>query len=534
MSGQFVLKGNTVDAQYKEEQISGYKHNPYIEALPEIYEIEKVASRISRKPSYDPKERFLPDSHRIHAVWSLSDYVKPLPRHIALESSISICLRQGYKARNPIKAEWKHQMREAFENLDWTSDEYEPLIRSTATGFAIMGLSGVGKSTAIESVLGLYPQVIKHKEYNGEVFPQDQVVWLKLDCPYNGSIKGLCLDFFDKLDKTIETNYYKKFSNSRINIDNLILEMGHVAAINGLGVLVIDEIQRLNEAKSGGAKAMMNIFVKLINNIGLPVVLMGTPGSLGLFDDLATARRNEGFGTELWLNYPKNDIWDSFIKSIWKYQYTELESPLTPAIEKAIYDFSQGIPDFAIKLYMLTQWKVIGTGKEKITVSIIRSVANECFRLAKPILDAIKNNNESMLRKIKDIPTADMQKHYQESLQKSGIKNASKINSHEDVEETPIFKIARLLIQAGIEDVNLAKECAELAVSKMRSKDDFKEAVRLAMHEAWSMQDGLEDPKKVESGNKKQNTNSKHKVSQKEIQKTLSNDKKEGKDLLKA
>ncbi|WP_066073408.1 ATP-binding protein [Neobacillus soli] len=491
-----LVNGNVIKAQYKEQLISQYKHNPYIEALPEIYDISKAASRISRKPLFDSHERNLPDHHRIHAVWSLADYIKPMPRHIQLENSISIALRQGYKARNPLNTEWKRQMVESFENLDWTSDEYQPRIRSTASGFALMGLSGVGKSTAVESVLGLYPQVIKHKEYNGAVLNhQTQIVWMKLNCPYNGSLKGLCLDFFKNLDELTGETYYKKFNKKHINVDTLVVEMGHLANIFGLGVLVIDEIQFLSQAVKGGSKAMMNFFIKLINSIGLPVILVGTPASLFLFDDLATARRNEGFGTDLWLNYPKNEIWDDFVRGIWKYQWTKEENPLTPAIEKAIYDCTQGIPDFAIKLYMLTQWQVIGEENEKISASLIRDVAGKKFRLAKPILNAIKNGQAEKLMRYKDIPTPDMKKNFKETVQNTNLKQDKETSS----EESPVLKIAKLLIQAGISNVKIVKECAELAVAKMSSSQDFKEAVRYAMQEAWNMEEIYKDVSQKES-----------------------------------
>jgi len=57
--------------------------------------------------------------------------------------------------------------------------------------------------------------------------------------------------------------------------------MARVAAIHGVGVLVIDEINRLSGSSSGGAASMLSFFVQLTNSLGIPVVLVGTykPGS---------------------------------------------------------------------------------------------------------------------------------------------------------------------------------------------------------------------------------------------------------------
>ncbi|MGJ9381851.1 AAA family ATPase [Salipaludibacillus sp. CF4.18] len=535
MSGQLVLTGQIIQARYKEQDIASYKHNPYIEALPEIYDVKGAASRISRKPTYDSKERLLPDPYRIHSIWSMSDFIKTIPKHITLEQSISIAIRQGYKARNPIKAEWIRQMRESFENIDWTNEEYEPLIRSTATGFALIGLSGIGKSTAIESVLGLYPQVIEHKEYNGTILKRSQLVWLKIECPFNGSIKGLCLNYFYKIDCILgTTTLYKQFNKRNINNDVLVTEMGHIAAIYGIGILVIDEIQRLSEAKAGGAKMMMNFFVKLINNIGLPVILVGTPKVQFIFDDLATTRRNEGFGSELWLNYSKDDVWDNFIEALWKYQWTNVTSKLTPAIEKAIYDCTQGIPDFAVKLYMLTQWRLIGEDSEKITAGLIREVFNENFRLSKPILTAIKNNQLEKLRNVRDIPTPDIKKAFQQSVQKTALRSEETVASQkEDVEMSSAIKIINMLLESGIENVEIAKECAEHAASKMNSKHDFIEALHFASEEAKKMEEIYQTKIQVEEKSREEKTfPKKEKIRNEEIKQLLNEDKEKSEDYL--
>ena len=87
--------------------------------------------------------------------------------------------------------------------------------RPSASGFAIVGLSGMGKTTAVERTLLLYPQVIQHNRYNGKLFILKQLVWLKLDCPASGSLKVLCQNFFRQVDLILGTNYFKQHVNSK-------------------------------------------------------------------------------------------------------------------------------------------------------------------------------------------------------------------------------------------------------------------------------------------------------------------------------
>ena len=129
----------------------------------------------------------------------------------------------------------------------------------------------------MEAILSLYPQVIYHSQYDQQAFSRVQVVWLKLDCPFDGSVKGLCLNFFQAVDNLLDTQYYLNYARrGRSTVDEMLPQMARVASIHGLGVLVIDELQHLREARSGGSNKMLNFFVQLVNTIGMPVVLIGT------------------------------------------------------------------------------------------------------------------------------------------------------------------------------------------------------------------------------------------------------------------
>ena len=87
----------------------------------------------------------------------------------------------GYSYRNPLE---KDESR--FLNGE--------LVPTSSSSFTLMGFSGIGKSTAIEKILLLYPQVLLHENPVNRL----QVVWLKLNCPHDGSLKTLCMDFFTK------------------------------------------------------------------------------------------------------------------------------------------------------------------------------------------------------------------------------------------------------------------------------------------------------------------------------------------------
>lgn len=516
MAGQLVLTGNQVQANYKEQSTPLYKHNLFIEALPKIMDASTVVNRVQRYPVYSPEDRKLPILERIHRVQSIANFIDPLPFHIDLESRFSRMIRQGYVARNPLKAEWVRQMRSGFKDLDWGNkdDQYEPLIRSTASGFAIVGPSGSGKTTAIDSILGLYPQVICHSQYNGTIFERKQIVWLKLECPKDGSAKSLCLNFFQSIDRILGTDYFKRFSKSRISADVLLPEMANLSNLFGLGVLVIDEIQRVRLASSGGAEGMMNFLVQLVNTIGVPIVPVGTPRALKvLTEHFSNARRMEGQGDIVKSNYLKDEEWDFFINTLWQYQYTEQETQLTDAISNALYEESYGIIDLAVKLYMLVQWEVIGK-EERITVGVIREVAKESLQLVRAAFNKLKNGN--YLEESDDIfpSQVDLDKYMKRANERvflvgrnNTLRNQQMAseNAH-DNELSPKITIAQWLIDFGIER-DIALQCANEALAKNGKEINLQVAMKVAFEIANNIGNGNEKGKKQPRNKKKSTMN---------------------------
>jgi hypothetical protein len=489
--------GSRCEATYTESTEPIYRHNCFIEALPPQLIPEKVASLVSRLPVYDERERALPPLQRLEAVHRIVNCVFPMPEFLELEQKLSRMIRNGYLVRNPLTKEWVRQLSSGFPQLDVIREghPYHPLMRSTAAGFAIIGASGVGKSTLVEGILGLYPQVIVHTQYHGTPFDQQQLVWLKLDCPFDGSLKGLCIGFFEAIDSIVGTRYATQYGNGRRTIDELLSIMARLAAGLGLGMLVIDEIQRLNEAHSGGAQKMLNFFVQLTNTIGVPIVLVGTFKAFTLFSrDFAMARRSAGQGDVIISNLQLDEYWERFLGKLWKYQWTSVSTPISSRLSKVMYEESQGIVDIAVKIYMLVQWSVIGEESELLTPGRIRDVAKNNFHSAGPILQALRTKDISILSKITDIlpQQGELDQFLGKAVKRvtlSGtldtLRNQEQPNldDRHELLESPEGQVAALLVGAG-HPVSLSQQWARQAVQRFAAEADLKlassEAFRLA------------------------------------------------------
>jgi hypothetical protein len=397
-------RGRTAPAKYQPTGIPRYDGNPYIEALPPILSSNDAAKAMAYYPVYKESERLLPPELRDHLIHTALDVFIPLPEHLDLQQRFSCLIRGGYCRRNPVAQGFWGELDSRVASLS----AGKLMNRSLATGMSIIGISGGGKTSATEAILGLMPQVIHHSAYDGTPLTNSQVVWLKLQCPYDGSVRGLCIAFFTEMDHLLGTNHLRNYGSGRRTVDELLPNMARVASIHGLGVLVIDEIQHLSQSKSGGKERMLNFFCQLVNTIGVPVVFIGTFKAMGVLgDEFRQIRRGTGEGDFVWDRMLNDEKWKFFIEGLWTYQYVRKPTPLTKELTDVLYEESQGITDFAVKLYMLAQVRAISSKKEVITPSIIRSVATDSLRLAQPVLRALRNGDTTALQLLSDVQPID-------------------------------------------------------------------------------------------------------------------------------
>ena len=167
-----ILKGECERANYKTQELDEYKNNPFIEALPNIFTEEDVVDKFTLFPEISDKDRIKPSNIRYHIIKRAKNFVQPLPIHIILERRLSALIRRGYLARNPIDKAFLERLKILNELRDEVADnnvinERMSHIRSTADSLSVIGISGIGKTTAIERLLLMYPQIIKHQEYEG-------------------------------------------------------------------------------------------------------------------------------------------------------------------------------------------------------------------------------------------------------------------------------------------------------------------------------------------------------------------------------
>ena len=444
------------EAVYKPSSLPIYQGNPLIEALPDYLTYRTPAIR--EKLRKEPIKLAGQANRRQCFAWLMSlnkALFIELPRHLQLQEMIDVIIRQGYHHRKPIGAERAKALQAAYERLqsgdatamaNFGHDVQDPL------SVSVVGCSGIGKTTAITRILSMYPQVLHHPAYRlgAETL---QVTYLKVECPHDGSVKSLCTNIIRELDKITGQDYESAYIKSRSTLETIKSRMIHLMAVHYVGLLVIDEIQNLTVNKKN-KNELFNFIVSLANTLAVPILYVGTPKIIEFMtSDLRIGRRFGSIGAIRWNHLSRNaKEWDYLISKLWEFNVFKSPSRVMPEeIEAAFYEYSQGIIDVLIKLFILTQMDALVRNLKGFEVERIRAVYETYFQSVDPMITALRKNDVLALEKYQDI--AMVNKDYNNALDAMAdeLLNATADESTGDIPgETPGPSYQMLFERLGI------------------------------------------------------------------------------------
>ncbi len=394
----------TANAVYYPQSLVEFQHNPLIGAVRPRESITARLKDLMIRPPCGPKERMRSKEDRLTATQRVVMFHQPSAMDLDLYTSIDNCLRWGYVCRNPLSARYAN----IFTQLDRgdpsvTGCNYLNGYKPKTYGFSVIGISGIGKSTTVDSILDQYDQVITHESFEGNPFVATQITWLKFDCPVNGSLKAFCESFFRALDKLLGTTYAQDICKYR-NIGQIIVQMERLVHLYHIGLLILDELQHLVGKDMTTSNQLLNFFVSLVNTLGIPIITIGTPKARILFEkEFQQAKRGSGQGDFTWDRMKEGEDWTRFVRSMWQFQYTQIDVPFSDEMAKAFFEEAQGIPYIAVHLYKLVQQDAILSGKECFEVRDIHRMASRKMKLTEPMRKALRYGNDLDLEEYIDI-----------------------------------------------------------------------------------------------------------------------------------
>lgn len=238
--------------------------------------------------------------------------------------------------------------------------------------FVLTGNSGVGKTSAVERCIDVIAnnKVLMVTETNREIIP-----FLFVECPSDGSFKGLLYSIMQKVDLAIGTNYLKSNSSKSITADHL-LNVVSVILINHIGMLVVDEIERIANDKIKGT-TLINYLTQLINQTNISVCFVGDESSNAFFASRDyLGRRAIGINIE---KFDFDEHYYSFCETLFKYQFTEKQKSIDEGLLKTIYELTDGVPANIVSLFVETQKRAILNDEKAINSVLFNDTFEELF-----------------------------------------------------------------------------------------------------------------------------------------------------------
>lgn len=392
-----------VEAIYSETMNPLHQGNPLIEALPEIKSREALASDLRIDVPFFAEQLQFPPEVRADLVGALNHYFAPWELHLTLAQEIRSAICDAYVNRNPVTKAYQESIRQVRMAVQEKDAEFHSCTFSRnnpiSSSFSIIGYSGMGKSSSVRNILAQIPQVIRHGTYRGEPFAETQVVWLNIECPHDGSVKGLCHAFLEEFDSLTNGNTALKYGmGTRVTTNQMITQTAMLARRYHLGLLVIDEIQDISVAKGKTQQEIIQFLVQLVNSIQIPIVLIGTPPAVKVLQsDTKLGRR---FPTKCYFDLLREDQieWKILCKSLMGHQWTANRTQLTKELSHEIYMASCGVTATAVMMVIKAQREAIRRGgEERITPQLIRALADmPDFRLFRQKMTAIQNMDMAM------------------------------------------------------------------------------------------------------------------------------------------
>jgi len=299
-----------------------------------------------------------------------------------------------------------------------------------------------------------------------------------VECPHDGSVKSLCTNFFRAVDSALGTDYQELYVKSRSSAESMLGDIARVSALHSVGVLVIDEIQHLEKSRSGGVAKMLNFFVTLTNVIKVPVLFIGTPKALELFQPtMRSARRAAQFGSLDWGRFAQaaNDgsdgEWERFFKRLWKLQWFEHATPLSQEMMDLFWKYTQGIAHIAVALFYLSQARAVVASREVMDRTLVTRVYQEELAMVHPMIAALRSGREATILQYADLDVPRESIRAQTAVQEVPYVSTDR-KTLQDAEIPKQDQLISLLIQMGIGE-DIAPVVAEQAIAERPDENLF-------------------------------------------------------------
>jgi AAA domain len=436
-----------VEAIYcKNLKLPEYRENPLISALGPLLETNDLLPQLCNMIPFSSSERGWSQEERIHAMGRLSKLCLSRGCVGMLASQINLLIRQHYVDRDPRKSCTSTSKNYYKLNKEGKIVALYEHSRSHSGCMGIFGISGVGKTTAVLTVLRFFPQIIRHKKL-GIV----QVVWIKVQCAKGALLKDTLLQLLETYDNLLATHYKQEMGRNP-TIPELCNKVARVARRHHTGLIWIDEIQHAFRA-AARHDPYLDFFTNFTNVVGVPILLTGTPTlQPSEKDSLRLERRMCSAGRWDWEPFSEAE-WEYVCNILEAFQWVKNPRPLSHARRRTLWNLSQGIGGILMPLYQLSQIASVRSGVEQLTCNLFKDVSKKLLAPVQPMIAAIRSGNRAVMRQYDDILSSTIEDLIRQAESETNAIIFRKQLESENASEARMIAVSRLIPLGLTQDV---------------------------------------------------------------------------------
>jgi hypothetical protein len=342
-------------ATYRPE-VGRFAGNEFVEAMNALPD-DDGAFKALRAVTVQRKDEFFSRSleHRIEAIHDIDDVFVPLSIHRRELQSTMALVRRGYLHRNPSNPKvMAHIYRCATATEEeWRSGKAVKLLTSmspsggAAMGRLLHGPTGSGKTTLVKrisSYVGTEP--IVHEKIAGKRCRVPQLPMISIQCEAATDLKAMVRMVLEQFDIALDTDYARVSQREQSPLWVYMSQLYRAATTNFLGLLVIDDLQRL-KALDERTEATLQLFSTFMQCTGIPVLSVGT----NKVDSLLVSHMQEGRKlkaqgeTEL-RALPYDEDFVDLCKMMWAYRVSHRNVEMPDFLPFALHHHTQGLLHF--------------------------------------------------------------------------------------------------------------------------------------------------------------------------------------------
>lgn len=405
-----------MDAQAENTANEKSGGNPHTNPLLADLHLPDTDHEIIKATANDPfrNQEWLSSHQNVRQIRTyLQALVIPTPKTIKISRMIFEMIHAGYIARDPWDA---GVMRDYFS----ASPSLDPVQHTGVGGAVIQGITGTGKSHRVKATLRPLPRVVVRDSSIPGMKKISQIVYLYIEMTTATSLEALLLEITTQVDDLLQEDgrLVREFEIRGRLLESKISTVLRLLRTYFVGILVIDEIQRLNFAM---APARIRQFLMKVMNSSIPVLLSGNPSGFEFFEKMEDGERGEP--SQLWRRLttygdirldpcPEPDDKDvdpelkALVRGLWRCRLKPENPPIDGGFYRLFWWGSGGFPDFLVKVWAGLQEYQSTAQTHDVDENVIDHVIKGEFcslRAMVPLIEAFRNRDPVALRQLSDV-----------------------------------------------------------------------------------------------------------------------------------